>query len=75
MYFRTALGALQGVTVRCMIRNSNFWCDNLDFLYFETNFWDSRHVRLAVYTFFYEEYESAVRTNEFLHREERIKKN
>ena len=36
---------------------------------------DSKHVQLAIYTVFHEESESAVRIDEFLDPEEKIKKN
>ena len=46
-----------------------------EFLIFLIIFSDSRHVQLSIYTVFHEESESAVRINEFLHPEEKIKKN
>ena len=58
-----------------MIRNSTFWCESLGISYFLIKFWDSRHVQLAIYTVFHEESESAVRIDQFLHPEEKIKKN
>ena len=58
-----------------MIRNSTFWCESLGISYFWIKFWDSRHVQLAIYTVFHEESESAVRIDQFLHPEEKIKKN
>ena len=44
------------------------------FLIFESTNWDSRLVQLAIYTVFHEESESAVRIDQFLHPEEKIKK-
>ena len=58
-----------------MIRNSTFWCESLGISYFWIKFWDSRHVQLAIYTVFHEESESAVRIDQFLHPEEKTKKN
>ena len=46
-----------------------------EFLIFLTKFSDSRHVQLSIYTVFQEESESAVRIDQFLHPEEKIKKN
>ena len=38
-------------------------------------FWDSRCFQVAIYAVFHEESESAVRIDQFLHPEEKIKKN
>ncbi len=43
--------------------------------YFWAKFWDSRHAQLAIYTVFHEESESAVRIDQFLQPEEKIKNN
>ena len=58
-----------------MIRNGIFRCQSLDISYFLIKFEDSRHVQLAIYTVFHAESESAVRIDQFLHPEEKIKKN
>ncbi len=46
-----------------------------DVFIFLAKFQDSRHVQLAIYTVFDVESESAVRIYQFLHPEEKIKKN
>ena len=60
---------------RHMIRNCIFLYKSLGISYFLTKFLDSRHVQLAIYTVFHVESESAVRIDQFLHPEEKIKKN
>ena len=57
-----------------MIRNDIFLCESLGISYFWTIVWDSRHIQLAIYTVFHEESEFAVRIDQFLHPEEKIKK-
>ena len=47
----------------------------LEISYSWTRFWDSRHFQVAIYAVFHEESESAVRIDQFLHPEEKIKKN
>ena len=58
-----------------MIRNRIFLCKSLGISYVLTTFSDSRHVQLAIYTVFHVESESAVKTDQFLHPEEKTKKN
>ncbi len=60
---------------RHMIRNCIFLCESLDISHFWVEIQDSRHVQLAIYTVFLEESESAVRIYQFLHPEEKTKKN
>ena len=57
---------------RHVIANLLF-CKSLGFAYFVIKFPDSRHVQLAIYKVFHEESESAVRIDQFLHQEEKIK--
>ena len=58
-----------------MIRNGISRCQSLEFSFLLIKLEDSRHVQLAIYTVFHEESESAVRSYQFLHPEEKIKKN
>ena len=58
-----------------MIRNCIFGYQSLDISYFWVKIKDSRHFQLAMYTVFLAESESAVRMYQFLHPEEKIKKN
>ena len=58
-----------------MIRNCIFRYQSLDISYFWVKIKDSRHFQLAIYTVFHAESESAVRIDQFLHPEEKIKKN
>ena len=60
---------------RHTIRNCIFWHQSLEISYFWLRIQDSRHFQLAIYTVFHEESESAVRIDQFLHPEEKIKKN
>ena len=58
-----------------MIRNCIFRYQSLDISYSWVKIKDSRHFQLAIYTVFHAESESAVRIDQFLHPEEKIKKN
>ena len=58
-----------------MIRNYIFRYQSLAFSYFWIEIQDSRHFQLAIYTVVHAESESAVRIEQFLHPEEKIKKN
>ena len=58
-----------------MIRNGICRCQSLGISCLLIKFQDSRHVPLASYTVFHEESESAVRIYQFLHPEEKFKKN
>ena len=60
---------------RHTIRNCIFWHQSLEISYFWLRIQDSRHFQLAIYTVFHEESESAVRIDQILHPEEKIKKN
>ena len=60
---------------RHTIRNCTFRCESLEISYLFNNFSDSRHVQLSIYSVFHEESESEVRIGQFLHPEEKIKKN
>ena len=52
-----------------------FWHQSLEISYFWLRIQDSRRFQLAIYTVFHEESESAVRIDQILHPEEKIKKN
>ena len=58
-----------------MIRNYIFRYQSLEFSYFWVKIKGSGHFQLAIYTVFHAESESAVRIDQFLHPEEKIKKN
>ena len=58
-----------------MTRNGIVQSESLDISYFWSKCWDSRHVQLAIRTVFQEASESAVRTAQFLHPAEEVKKN
>ena len=57
-----------------MIRNCMFRYQSLDMSYLLVKIKDSRHFQLATYTVFHADSESAVRIDQFLHPEEKIKK-
>ena len=58
-----------------MIRHCIFRYQSLDISCFGVKIKDSSHFQLATYTVFHAESESAVRIDQFLHPEEKIKKN
>ena len=58
-----------------MIRNCIFWYQGLEISYLLVTIQDYRHFQLAIYTVFHAESESAVRIDQSLHPEEKIKKN
>ena len=58
-----------------MIRNCIFRYQSLDISYSWVKIKDSRHFQLAIYTVFHAESESAVRIDQFLHPEAKIKNN
>ena len=60
---------------RHTIRNCIFRYQSLEISYFWVKIKDSRHFQLAIYTVFHAESEFAVRIEQFLHPEEKIKKN
>ena len=60
---------------RHMIRNCIFRCEGLGISYFWIKIFDSGHAQVAIYTVFHEESESAVRIDQILHPDEKIKKN
>ena len=60
---------------RHTIRNCIFWHQSLEISYFWLRIQDSGHFQPAIYTVFDEESESAVRIDQILHPEEKIKKN
>ena len=58
-----------------MIRNCIFRYQSLDISYSSVKIKDSRHFQLAIYSVFHAESESAARIDQFLHPEEKNKKN
>ena len=58
---------------RHTIRNCIFRYQSLQICYFCATIKDSRHFQLAIYTVFHAESESAVRIEQILHPEEKIK--
>ena len=58
-----------------MIRNCMFRRESFGISYFWVKIFDSGHAQVAIYTVFHEESESAVKICQFLHPEEKIKKN
>ena len=60
---------------RRTIRSCLFRYQSLEICYFYFKIKDSRHFQPAMYTVFHAESESAVRIDQFLHPEEKIKKN
>ena len=58
-----------------MIRNRIFRYQSLGIPYFWVKIKDSRHFQLAIYTVFHAESECAARIDQFLHPEEKIRKN
>ena len=62
-------------TVETYDKKLHFLHQSLEISYFWLRIQGSRHFQLAVYTVFHEESESAVRIDQILHPEEKLKKN